>query len=458
MDLQAHNGDINNIVVGKSENEILLASCGRDRVIQVYRMVETTLELIQTLDDHAATISNIILTNDGSSLLSISSDRSVLVRKIARVEGKPPAFVQIRVITLKATPVSFGLVPLEPEIVVVSTMDRQVQKYDTRSGRLLNLFRAQDPSSGETVLVNSLELQRTGEENDDRAILFGASSVDKAIRIHDCSSGMLLSREQGQTAVSAIKVIVRKEEGKKPSRILISCGLDGTISIWDVGKPRQGQDSPSRGESPLRSTPVLTHPARKTLSQAEIRKFQKSLESEEDGVPPIRSKSPSRMRRKTSRYSLAEARRSTLAPISTANNTPTPLVRRTSDDHSSSPAASKNIKTLRTRRPSLDHRRRSKSVANLNDLNESTEKLTKSVQAFRERVEASVSDKLNPGTVQDLQNELKLALTALNEKSSRDPVAPDLMAGEPFDTYLAKKIDERLALRDKAVEETDVKS
>ena len=455
--MQAHNGDVNNIAVGKSENEALVASCGRDRVIQIYRMVTTRLELIQTLDDHAATISNILFTDDGSGLLSISSDRSVLIRKIARVEGKPPAFVQIRAITLKATPVCFSFVPSEPDIIIVSTMDRQVQKYDTRSGRLLSSFRAQDPSSGDTVLVNSLELQKTGDESDDRTILFGASSVDKAIRIHDCSSGMLLSREQGQIAVSAIKVIVRKEDGKKPSRVLISCGLDGTISIWDVGKPGQGQDSPSRGESPLRSAPVLNHPARKTLSQAEIRKFQKSLESEEDGISPIRSKSPSRMRKKTSRYSLAEARRSTLAPISTANNTPTPSSRKNSDDYSSSPAAGKNVKTLRTRRPSLDHRRRSKSVANLNDLNDSAEKLTKATQSFRERVESSVSDKLNPGTVQDLQNEMKLALAALNEKTSRDPVAPDLMAGEPFDSYLAKKIDERLALRDKAVEGANTK-
>ena len=450
--MQAHNGDINSIVVGKSENDMLVASCGRDRIVQLYRMVPDDLELVQTLDDHAATVGDLLFTEDGSSLLSISSDRTVLVRKIARVEGEALAFLPVRVITLKATPVSFGLVPSDAESIVLSTMDRQVQKYDIRSGRLLNSFKAQDPSNGETVLVNSLELLKMSDGTDDRTILFGASSVDKAIRMHDCDSGLLLSREQGQTAVSAIKVISRKEDGKVPSRLLISCGLDGTVSIWDVFKPRQSQDSPSRVESPLKQTPVSSHPTRKTLSQAEIRKFQKSLESEEDGVSPIRSPSPSRIRKKTSRYSMVDARRSSLAPLSTASNSPAPASRDTSGDHSPSPAAIKNVKTLRSRRPSLDHRRRSKSAANLNDLNDFAEKLTKSLQAFRERVESSVSDKLNPNTIGILESELTMALTALGEKTNRVPTIAENLASESLDTYLAKMIDERLALRDKCAE------
>ena len=455
--MQAHNGDINNIVVGKSENDILVASCGRDRVVQLYRLLSGNLELIQTLNDHAATVNDVLFTSDGSSLLSISSDRTVLVRKMARVEGEALAFLPIRMITLKATPVSFGLMPAEPESIVVSTMDRQVQKYDTRSGRLLNSFKAQDPLNGETVLLNSLELQKMGDGTNDRIVLFGASSVDKAIRMHDCNSGMLLSREQGQSAVSAIKVISREEDRKTPSRLLISCGFDGTVSIWDVWKQREGQESPCRAESPLKHTPISANPARKTLSQAEIRKFQKSLESEEDGLTPMNSPSPSRIRKKTSKYSMADARRSSLAPISTASSSPAPAIRKISDDSSPTTVATKNLKTLRSRRPSLDHRRRSKSAANLNDLNDSAEKLTKSLQAFRERVELSVSDKLNPSTIRGLESELRLALTALCEKTNRAPTTSERLASESLDTYLAKMIDERLALRDRIGEEVNVK-
>ena len=456
MAVQAHSGDINGIAVGRSENDTLVASCGRDRVVQLYRTASDGLELIQTLDDHAATVGDVLFTEDGSNLLSISSDRTVLVRKIARVEGEALAFLPVRVITLKATPVSFSIVPLEPETIIVSTMDRQVQRYDTRSGKLLSSFRVQDPSNGETVPLNSLELLRMSDGKDERIVLFGASSVDRAIRMHDCTSGLLLCREQGQTAVSAIKVISKEENGKILPRLLISCGLDGTVSIWDVSKLRQGQDSPSRAESPLKQIPVSNHPARKTLSQAEVRKFQKSLESEDDGLSPIiRSPSPSRIRKKTSRYSMVDARRSSLAPLSTANSSPTPASRNNSGDQSPSPAATKNVKTIQSRHPSLDHRRRSKSAANLNDLNDSAEKLTKFLRAFRERVESSVSDKLNPNTLGSLENELNMALMVVGEKNNRVPTIAENLAGESLDTYLAKMIDERLALREKCAEAAD---
>ena len=410
------------------------------------------MELIQTLDDHTATVNDLSFTDDGSSLLSMSSDRTILVRKIARVEGENLAFLPVRVITMKATPVSFGLVSSEPDNIIISTMDKQVQKYDIRSGRLLNTFKVQDPMNGENVLMNSLQVQKVGEGPDERMILFGASSLDRAIRVHDCNKGILLAREQSQTAVSAVKVLARHEEGILTSRFLVSCGLDGTVSIWDVLEPGQGRNDQTRAASPLKQTLASSHPARKTLSQAEIRKFQQSLENEEDGVSPIRGPSPSRIRRKTSRYSMADTGRLSVAPISTANTTPTPTVRKASEDHSPSPAATKSVKTLRSGRPSLDHRRRSKSAANLNDLDNDAGIVTKNLQALRERIESSVSDKMKAQTVKNLENELNLALIALSEKTNRLPPNIERIASDSLDSYLAKMIDERLALREKSGE------
>lgn len=381
----------------------------------------------------------------------MSSDRTVLVRRIARVEGQSLAFLPVRVITMKSSPVSFSLMPSEPDNIIISTLDKQIQKYDIRSGRLVNHFKAQDPSNGENVLVNSLQLRKVSDGTDERVVLFGASSMDRAIRLHDCNNGILLAREQSQTAVSAVRTLSRHEEGKPASRVLVSCGLDGTISIWDVLGPGQSRDGFTRAESPLKQTPASSHPARKTLSQAEIRKFQDSLESESDGVSPIRGPSPSRVRRKTSRFSLADSRRSSIAPISTASTTPTPMARKTSEEnHPPSPAATKNIKTLRSGRPSLDHRRRSKSAANLNDLDNEAEIMTKKLQALRERIESSVSDKLKTRTVQSLENELNLALIALSEKTNRLPPNVERIAGDSLDSYLAKMIDERLALRERS--------
>lgn len=76
--------------------------------------------------------------------------------------------------------------------------------------------------------------------------------------------------------------------------------------------------------------------------------------------------------------------------------------------------------------------------------------MTRKLQALRERIESSVPDKMKAPTVKNLENELNLALIALGEKTNRMPPNIERVAGDSLDSYLAKMIDERLALREKS--------
>jgi hypothetical protein len=379
------------------------------------------------------------------------------------------AYIPVRVINLKASPVSFTDVPAEPNVVVISTMDRQIQRYDISSGRLLHSFKASDPATGDSVIMSSLEVHDFGEAIGSQ-LLLGVSSTDKSIRIHDYDSGSLLTREYGQLAVSAIKLIQEPMSNGSRRNHLISCGLDGTVMTWELFshlRRNSGPDEIQNGANndveilpKAKGTP--TQPLRRILSKAELSDFQKSLESDGNTVSPIsRAPSPSRVRRKTSRFSLAATPK--LARPSLPNGMNSPISpargrfdRRSSQEHSPTGPSPQNKPSAKIKRPSLDDRRRSKSTANLNDLNNSAEQLCKALQTFRKRIASAAAEKLNPGTGQELEAELGLALDALSEKTRRIKVGSETMAGDLLDVYLAKMIDERLAL--KAISENMEKS
>ena len=424
------------------------------------------MSLVQTLDDHAASVTDLMFLEDVSSLVSISSDRTILVRKAAFGEGDSIAFLPVRVITLKASPVSFANVPFEPNIIVVSTMDRQIQRYDISSGRLLQSFKASDPVTNDSVLANSLQVATIGPTDDRLRVILAVSSTDKSIRLHDYESCALLTREHGQIAVSAVRLL-HQDQHDIVLDTLVSCGLDGTIIVYEVNAQQLSQrnsnppDSPLRIESPLKQTPTSTHPMRKTLTRTEIASFQKALEQGQgDTISPLRSPSPSRIRKKPSRYSLANPPRASTIPPTTTNymSSTGSSQRKSSQDHSPNSASPKStIKAPKPKsRPSLDHRHRSKSVANLNDLNLSAEQLCESLRVFRKRITSSVADKLKPDMAKELQLEIESTLEAMRTSSASTkaggPGASKPLTGDLLDAYLARMIDERLALKANAKE------
>ena len=460
----AHSGDINGIAVANTEGLTIVATCGRDRTLQLFGKTKSRLDLLQTLDDHTAAVGDAKFV-DGTTLLSISSDRTIIVRKRARGEEQSIAFLPIRVITLKASPVSLTAVPAEPNVVLVSTLDRQILRYNVSSGRLVHSFKASDPTSGDSVIMSSLEVHELGDLATASRLLVGVSSTDKSIRIHEYDSGAMLAREYGQNAISAIKLLRSSVEGESPRNHLISCGLDGTVMTWTLScnppKLSGSHHTPKSEESFSRQTSLFAQPPRRILSKAEISDLQKSLASEGETLTPVRGSSPSRVRHKTSKYDLAAAPKTSatalqypagasLSPISGMFQS------QPSQGHSPILSSQKNTLKPRSKNCSLENRRRSKSAANLNDLNDLGEQMCISLRNFRQRITSSSVAKLEHGTLEKLAKELNLTSRALNDNTNSKYVGGEAMGGDVLDVYLANMIDEKLAMKAIAKETASV--
>ena len=406
------------IAVANPEGMTIVATCGRDRHLQLFQKHELHLDLLQTLDDHAAAIGEVKFL-DETTLLSSSSDRTIIVRKLARREGQWIAFVNTRIITLKATPLSLATVPAEPSVVLVSTLDRQILRYNVTSGRLLHSFKILDPTTGDSLLMSSLEVHELDHLTRASRLILGVSSTDKSIRVHDYDSGVNLTREYGQNGISAIKLFRRYVEGESPCPYdyLVSCGLDGTVMTWnlfcDSLKSKTFHNITSSEESPSRQMFPSVQPLRRILSKAELTDLQKSLASESDTAIPIQG-----FRRKATGYSLAAAPNIS-APARTTGTSLSPadarVRRQRSQGHSPTLSGRENSLRSRSKPPSLDGRR-SKSAANLNDMNGLGEQICISLRTLRNRITLTSTAKLEPDTLIELIKELNLTICALDER------------------------------------------
>lgn len=420
--------------------------------MQLFRRHQFHLDLLQTLDDHESAVSDVKFL-DKTTLLSISSDRTIIVRKLAF--GKV-AFLPTRIITLKASPVSLATVPAQSNVVLVSTLDRQVCRYNVSSGRLLHSFKASDPTTGESLLMSSLEVHEVAHLPTASRLILGVSSTDKSIRVHEYDSGAMLAREYGQNSVSALKLFRRHVEGESPRDHLVSCGLDGTVMIWALScnslKSGASHDTPNSEECPSRQITPAAQPLRRILSKAELSDLQKSLSSKSDKVTPIPGSSPSCVRRKSSRYSAVAAPKNVAsARPHPAGALPSPaevrVQRQLSQSHTPTPPGQKITLNSRSK-SSLDGRRRSKSAANLNDLNGLGEQICVSLRTFRSRITSSSSSSSSSSSVATLEHntlpklieELNITIRALADKAPSNYTRGDVLDVRP-PTVIDEKLD-----------------
>ncbi len=451
--LKAHNGDIHDVALTRrDDNDTLVVSCGRDRTLQLFRKTGDILTIQQTLDDHAASVCNVVFLNNGSTLLSSSSDRTIIVRTLATGGAQEVAFVLTRVITLKASPVAFEAIP-ESNVLVVSTLDRQIHKFDMSTGRLLQSFRASDHTGNDSLVINSLSVQRLEMYCGPILVILGVSSTDKSISVYECDNGLVLGKEYVQTVVSDIAFIQRPNGSGDPNSFLISTGLDGTIMIWDLtfgsrclAGPSENVKGEYAGEHLKTRTSALSHPLRRILSKSEIQDFQKSLETNVDPPTPSRSHSPTRIRKKTSRYTLANAPKVAIPAVPAgAHHSPSPssateaFSRKVTQDHSSTtPSPPKPAASIRVRQPPLAGRQRRKSTSNLNDLNMAAEQICKSLRAYRKKISSS-TETLKRDSAEELARELKLTIDAIGEKTTKTGPANVMIPGDLLDAYLARE-------------------
>ncbi|KAJ5599127.1 hypothetical protein N7450_000194 [Penicillium hetheringtonii] len=410
-DVRAHGAEITDIAIHSIGEPCLIASAGRDRMVQLFQKTESGLDLIQTMDDHVGAVNQLMFMNDGERLLSSSADRTILVRERATREedgATSVAYIISRVITLKASPVSMTFCPDDPNILFVSTMDRCISKFDIPSGRQIHCFKASDSEATDAVIMSALTVAPEIPGQSPK-LLVGVSGTDKSIRSY------LIERTTCP-----------------PKRNLISAGIDGIVMIWDLSvqpqlPPESGQGRDEDG--PSKEATAAKPPLRKVLSRSELAGFQRPDNPSPLGTPtPARELSPT-LARKMSKLSLTPSnlKNHSLAQTPSPPNrrsptvfTPTEPTRRSPSPVSpkSRPSVAKKPHGTRStsRRISSDFRSRAKPShrSEFGSLEMSTEQVCRTLRAYRKKLNGSGQQVL---AQKDLERELTLTLRAVNARS-----------------------------------------
>ena len=473
--VRAHSAEIVDIATIERSGVQLVVTASRDRTVQLFAWNQERLDLLQTMDEHAAVVSNLLIAKDGDMLLSCSSDRTVVVREaMNRVEDDPTsiAFIMLQTINLKSSPTSMCLAENDNEILV-ATMDRCIGLYNIQDRQAGFSFKCSDADAGEAVVLS--KILYAPSLNGSPAIV-GVSSSDKSVRLYS-EYGSLIARDWGHTEgitdVASLPSTAATDDGEQdPPTQLVTVAADSTVFMWDtVTQPPTStvRVSELNGVSDTPTASKLTPmrpPLRKVLSHSEMSRFRRD-KSTDEGEPtsplgthtPTQPLSPQRLKKKPSRTSLAQAPR--LEPgfrSSLANHSR----RRSLRKRSPSPPSPRNTKKDSARRPSLGMTLRSKSSENVlsgpsaltngssafGSLNASAESVCRTLRAYRKKL-ANTSDSIAPDILRELEKEMKLTARVVGEKSSAKGLDQTIMSKllEQASEKMVSRLDERIKER-----------
>jgi WD40 repeat protein len=453
-DFKAHASEITSISLYEEDGLAFVACASRDRTVQVFTRTADTWDLLQTLDEHVGAVNGVHFSRDGKRLVSSSSDRSIVVRELlSRDEegsGTVRAFVMLRAIMLKASPVSVTWDIDQDDILLVSSIDRQLHRYDLRTGQCLSSFRACDTDGGDAVVLSSLVHVSRGWGS---PIIAGVSSTDKSIRIYD-ESGALLARDWGHTEGVSDISLIQSTDVDATSKSLVTVAVDGTIFIWDLVLQVPSRQDLSKSmdllgpSTPTNDLLASKPPLRRVFSQSELARFQRS--PEEDNTTPTANRSP-KLRKKVSKFSLAQAPRLDPSPMAgstregRASGWQGSTVRR-NKNRSPSPPSPRNPQIAK-RRASIDVRPRAKAPVNeFGSLGASTESLCRTMRAYRKRL-ATSSDVLTSELAREVQRELATTARAIGERVKSKEFDETVMVKllDQYSERLVTMLDERIA-------------
>ncbi|KAJ5739183.1 hypothetical protein N7533_011967 [Penicillium manginii] len=427
-DVRAHGAEITDIAVHSTDDDsCLIASAGRDRMVQLFEKSGSSVDLIQTMDDHVGAVNQLMFMNDGERLLSSSADRTILVRDRATRDedgATSVAYLITRVITLKASPISMTFCPDDPNMLYVSTMDRCISKFDIPSGRQIHCFKASDSEATDAVIMSALTV--TSEiPGQCPKLLLGVSGTDKSIRVYDLERDQLLTGEFGHTEGVSDALLLEESDpndGSIIKRNLVSAGIDGILMIWNLSvQPQPPPEGQGRDEDgPTKEATAAKPPLRKVLSRSELAGFQRPDNPSPPRNPYTHARTISDVDSQDvqANHSLAETpsppnRRSPTAFTSASSRrSPSPV------SPKSRPSIPKRSHGTRSnsRRVSSDFRTRTKVShrSEFGSLEMSTEQVCRTLRAYRKKLNGSGQQVL---AQKELERELTLTLRAVNARS-----------------------------------------
>ena len=408
--------------------------------MQIFQKHPSRLELLQTIEHHSSAVNEVRFHAGGSSLLSSSSDRTVVVHALALSEGSI-AYLATRIITLKASPLSIILASEHSKTLLISTADRKLCKYDIDSGHHMSSTKLVNADMDESVLLSNLATHEFDSFGSSKPLLFGISSADRSIRVHDMNTGVAVATEYGHSqGISSLAVNPYQNEGGKIEYMLVSTGLDGSIMMWTLTLG----NSASEGH-PGTPKPGHSQPLRRILSHSTLLEHRKTLEA--DGIrtlpsTPTRHQSPMRIRKRLSNYVL-KPQSSRLTESGFANKVETPTLKSFGNHSPAIPTATSSGK------PSPE-RHHAKNTSTVKELNVLADQLCKSLRAYRKKLSSSPLDALQSEKMEELNRELNLTIYAIIQttKCTTTSTGGERVVGDLLDMYsekLAQMVEKRIA-------------
>jgi WD40 repeat protein len=462
-EFKAHTSEITSLAIHEGSEHSFVACASRDRTVQVFKQMEQGWNLFQTLDEHLGAVNGISFSGNGMYLVSSSSDRNLVVRELLSREhdGRTiRAFVILRTIMLKATPISTAWDVDQEDLLLVSTIDRQVHKFDVRTAHCHVNFRACDTDGGDAVVLSSLVHISRGWG---APLIAGVSSTDKSIRVYD-ESGSLVARDWGHTeGISDIALVqasgVTGAESSEKS--LVTVAVDGTIFVWGLALQAPNRHDISKSMdllTPATSTnqDLLSSkpPLRRVFSQSELARFQRS--PEEADATPTGNKSPGnkspKLRKKVSKFSLASTPKlepspmPTIARDSRASGWQGQGTIRRNKNRSPSPPSPRNPQPSK-RRASIDVKTRTKVPVNeFGSIGASTESLCRTLRAYRKRL-ATSTDTMSAELAKEVERELSSTARAIGDRVKTKEFDETVMVKllDQYSERLVNMLDEKIA-------------
>ena len=464
---KAHDGEVLDLALHEIEGNVsLAASCGRDRTIQIFWISEDECLLQQSImHEHTGPIRKVVFADNGNFLASMALDRTVVLHRRVLRADQTVAFISTKVVNLKASPMTMSLLPGITPTLLVSAMDRCIRKISVADGQVTSTIKMSDHVDTEPVTISRFSVGIIDWQPKSTSVLVGFSSADRSIRSYDTETGSLLALEYGQTAVSDLAFIKAKEPGGEIIYRIVSTGLDGTIMVWKM-TPKAVKYGDGNGLANLNSskaqTPSAMRPLRRVLSKTEIAEHQRSLDIQvKDKTVLSRNLSPSRLRRKTSKYANSDAPEVSdpnlsinmrSAQTSAGGGTP-----RNKFKHVSPPLSPNSNLQSRQRRSSLDERHVHTTVQCPRNINAAARQLRDVLEDFRQQLTVS-KESLSTDKAQVLQKELHATLNILTQPTRQGDQNGTKASDQSFDEFLARMIDDRLALRFKSEDHTNTRA
>ena len=465
--VRGHSTEVTAVAAFESLGLQLVATASRDRTVQLFAWTEERLDLLQTMDEHAAAVTGLLPMSAGRLLLSCSSDRSIVVREAVHRDSDPRslAYVMLRAITLRSSPTAMCVGPTDEEILV-ATLDRSIAQHHVRNGRAGPHFKCSDTDGGEAAAISRIlyEIALNGNPT-----IVAVSSGDKSVRLYT-EYGSLIARDWGHTeGITDVAVVRARDDaaGQTGSARLITVAGDSTIFVWDTvpapaspGK-QGGEIAGGLDQATPTKPPSAVPPLRKVLSHSEL-----SRRRDPNRDPPSpsvsRPTSPQRLQRKTSRMSVAQPprlepalrstdrdRRASLRKRSPSPPSPRaqPFPNRAQRGPTSSSQSSESVSfSAPTAVPSPTQ----STTAAPGSLHACAETTCRSLRALRRKLAcAKTNEDATADVLSELKTELELTAKVVGERSHDRELDETTMARllEQVSEKIVDRLDERIRER-----------